>query len=483
MPRFSILHPSARPDKWRAIYDAWLAAADHPEDVEYILMVDERWGFDTRIVNLPLDRGELNRQVMNRKRRCYVDAVNLAAEHATGEILIVVADDQFPCDHWDTAILRQMALQGDERSAENVPFVLHANTGTPAEFDRRIVPMPIMSRALYERWGYVFYSGYESMYADNDLCEHAQAEGVLIDWPDSPVFPHRHAFFDTSVPMDAVYAAQNRPEAYAAGERLLRERRLNGYREVVNLPAARGKINAIYVAIPGESWRIEWLCSFMELYEYLRSRVGRVRIFPGYTSSPHVTRAALLNKMAESQAKFPADAVLWIDDDNPPDVAKVGLLLDDLEEHADLDAIGGWCWIHDGEDKPARISAGVRNTLGSFESFEHDALMAGPHDIFPVAWTGFPVFLHRWDVIAKLPERPFQLIPTDMHWSGHFGEDVSFCTRALDAGLTFAIDRRAEFTHLKVRPAGPLGRSIAGAPATPEAAVPEPALELVGVSD
>ena len=42
---FSILHTSARPEKWREVYDAWIAAADHPEDVEYVLVVDERWGF------------------------------------------------------------------------------------------------------------------------------------------------------------------------------------------------------------------------------------------------------------------------------------------------------------------------------------------------------------------------------------------------------------------------------------------------------
>ena len=57
-PRFSILHTSARPHAWRAVYDAWLAAADHPEDVEYILVVDERWGFDAgwnlqRVDSLP----------------------------------------------------------------------------------------------------------------------------------------------------------------------------------------------------------------------------------------------------------------------------------------------------------------------------------------------------------------------------------------------------------------------------------------------
>ena len=46
VPLFSILHTSARPEKWRAVYDDWMAKCVHPEDVEYVLCVDPRWGFD-----------------------------------------------------------------------------------------------------------------------------------------------------------------------------------------------------------------------------------------------------------------------------------------------------------------------------------------------------------------------------------------------------------------------------------------------------
>ena len=42
---FTIIHPSIRPHKWREIYEAWIAAAAHPENVEYILVADEKWGF------------------------------------------------------------------------------------------------------------------------------------------------------------------------------------------------------------------------------------------------------------------------------------------------------------------------------------------------------------------------------------------------------------------------------------------------------
>lgn len=58
-PLFSIVHATARPDKWRGIYDSWMAnhsaAVSRGEkwsDVEYILVVDERWGFSTEANHL-----------------------------------------------------------------------------------------------------------------------------------------------------------------------------------------------------------------------------------------------------------------------------------------------------------------------------------------------------------------------------------------------------------------------------------------------
>lgn len=486
-PRFSIIHPSARPDQWRKVYDAWLANADRPEAVEYLLVVDERWGFDARFAQFPIDaRSEagLNKQLNNTRRRCYVDAVNLGAEHATGDILIVIADDQHCCEHWDTEIAKRLgAIDSEVLVIGSDAVLLHANTGTPGEFDRGICVMPIVSRSLYRRWGYVFYPAYESMYADNDLYEHAMKDGALIEWRESPVFPHRHPFSTAGVANDAAYEAQNRPESYALGHKILKQRRLNGYREIVQ-PIRSTKMNTIAVCVPGETFHEKWVFGehgFFSLYEFLRHRFQKVVIYPGYTSAPHVTRGSLVQRMKSKQSQHQHDLVLWIDDDNPPSVEAVALLLSDLQEHPDFDGIGGWCWIYDEATDASRVSAGVINTEGSVESFDHANLMAGPHDIWPVGWTGFPLFLHRWDVLDKLEEWPFVPIPAPKLLCGAIGEDIAFCLRAIDAGLKFAIDRRAEVDHLKVRRAGPQRKLLtplsvvdgdsydfAGAPANPE---------------
>src|ERR1035437_2439846 len=189
-PLFSILHTSARPDKWRAVYDDWMAKCVRPEDVEYVLVIDPRWGFDIEDMTKYDTRFDNVHVVLNNRRRCYVDGVNLAAEASTGSILIVNADDQFACEAWDGELLRFGLLPEGEDL-----FVLEVSTGTPNEHERGVMVMPILSRARYEQQGYVFYPEYESMFADNDFCETARQDGVVID-ARHLMFPHRHPMFD-----------------------------------------------------------------------------------------------------------------------------------------------------------------------------------------------------------------------------------------------------------------------------------------------
>lgn len=252
-PLFSILHSSARPHQWRKVYDAWISAAAHPELVEYVLCVDERWGFReaqgfAESVNEIQHPGEVAGKsplsvVWNEGRRCYVDGVNTAAKASTGRILIVNADDQYPCEHWDekvTEAVQQFPALEPEYKADYREFVIEVSTGTPAEHDRGILVMPILSRARYERLGYVLYPEYESMYADNEFCEHAKQDHCIID-ARHLFFPHRHAGIDPEsatwkkqAQVDEQYLEQNRAEAYAIGESVLKFRRKIRFGQVLD---------------------------------------------------------------------------------------------------------------------------------------------------------------------------------------------------------------------------------------------------------
>src|ERR1039458_5619932 len=55
-PTFSVIHTSARPDKWKAVYDEWIAKADHQENVEYCLCVDKRWGLHNTVCSAEIGK-------------------------------------------------------------------------------------------------------------------------------------------------------------------------------------------------------------------------------------------------------------------------------------------------------------------------------------------------------------------------------------------------------------------------------------------
>ena len=489
-PKFSILHTSARPAKWREIYEAWLAAADHPEDVEYILVVDERWGFPSLSdkqgaaspVTSPMYRNMRAQDVVlvNTERKCYVDGVNIAALHASGDVLIVNADDQYPCPHWDTLITKTMEVGvGSHYKGLTLPgnfnptrdeFVLAANTGTPTERERGIVVMPIMSRARYSRLGYVFYPQYESMYADNDLCEHAKHDKCLYGLNTEWVFPHRHPFFSTT-PMDAAYEAQNRSEAYALGAEIFKRRQAAKFAdidhvEVAAVPPAR---KHLAVCLPGREWPLEFMSMWTDMVMRLVSTVplNLTPIF-GAGSDISVVRHMLAQRVLNDLA-VPADFVLWIDSDNVLPFPYLLEMLRTLDTRPEISAVSAWCWLL----YPAgRISCGSLDAKRLIVPLDHAAMMAAPDDLQEVEYTGFPAVLMRREVLEQAGANPFCPMVSDQFTYGKSGEDYAFCARARQNGARFFVDRRLKVDHLKL---GALdGEAMAKAVAVAAEQIPVP---------
>ncbi len=231
-PTFSICHATARtkPDGWSASRNAWMLNADDPARVEYILSVHR----DDAVSE------------METRRRCYaliydgprnsVYGWNAAAAISTGHILILNADDFFPPEHWDSLLWLQLGkryppqILSDHKIPDDWEFAIHVSTGTPdVDWDRRLMALGIISRPLYQRWGYALYPEYESMESDVDMLEHALVDGVVIQAYDL-VFEHRHVSLGKS-PDDAVYRKQNRPEAYKLGKEIIARRRLDNFQK------------------------------------------------------------------------------------------------------------------------------------------------------------------------------------------------------------------------------------------------------------
>ncbi len=174
---FSLLHPTARPYKWQPVYAAWLDAAHHPERVEYVHVpewdpVEVMKGFGRFIAE------------RNWGRPCLVDAFNRAAAISTGRVLGVVADDFFPCPGWDDFLMhaldgklsREVAVWASTGGANDANFIVH----------------PILTRAYYQRYRFLFWHEYEAWYADNEFSDVALRDGVILDCRKTLKFEHRH---------------------------------------------------------------------------------------------------------------------------------------------------------------------------------------------------------------------------------------------------------------------------------------------------
>lgn len=227
-PLFSICHPTARPDGWRAAYDLWISRAAHPEQVEYVLSIDERWGFTPgspaaiRASAIVTERPGLNIVTANQGRRCCVDSTNTAAAVSSGDVLILGADDYEPPQDWDVLLLAKISPDAAvaDALARSEDFVLHVSTGW---YDGpEASSIQILSRARYERLGYGLYPEYESLFADDDFLQAAYADGVVLDARDITIRHHHGA---ASGNWDAVYQHQNREESRRLGAELLERRK------------------------------------------------------------------------------------------------------------------------------------------------------------------------------------------------------------------------------------------------------------------
>ncbi len=220
-PKFSIIHPTARvPDGWRPSANAWAERCDKPESVEYILCVDA-CDTDKMLYNNIRFFPESD-VVINHSNRSSSAASNCAASLSTGEILVVIADDMFPPEHWDTQLL-DLGLDTAK------PWLLEISTGGPR--DGELILSPILSRALYEKWGYLYWHEYISMYADDDMTAHARQDGVVVQARQFQL-DHRHFTYGKS-PHDEVYAWQNRSESTAKGIEVFERRKANRFGEVL----------------------------------------------------------------------------------------------------------------------------------------------------------------------------------------------------------------------------------------------------------
>jgi hypothetical protein len=221
-PLISLLHPTVRPKSWKAAADNWFQNCDRPEFVEYVLVPELKQHREFPApLPVPFEHKSFG---YNEYAASTVGGSNYAAKISHGKILILVADDFFSAPHWDTNILNLLNGKLDQE------VVIWPDTGIPS-FDDHFISLPILTRAYYERIGYLFWPEYTSFYADADFTGMAKANKVeVINARGVLKFKHVRGGLDQSFPFhsDPAYK-KNGGEVGEAGGKLFGRRQAAGF--------------------------------------------------------------------------------------------------------------------------------------------------------------------------------------------------------------------------------------------------------------
>jgi hypothetical protein len=448
---FSLCHTTARfPDGWRPAIQMWKDRADHPELVEHVLCVDyDPPATDGLYKTKPIFHN--TKTTLNYGRHCCVDGWNEAAICSTGKFLINVADDLFPPEHWDTLLLEELntaaCVKGTNEFWEDLELALDIETGAPnwTAAGSGLMTFCFITRKYYERYGYLLYPEYISVYSDNDFTDQARRDGVVINARHLK-FEHRHPIYDSTVKTDSVYEGQSSAEAWEVGRKVyIKRSQSRGY-------TVKKKI---MICLPGESYSAAWTSMWTQLLHSLMPFFDVIPLFC-YSTNVYVTRAALANAIMESKPS--PDYVLWIDDDNLLTFDQFMILLKDLEDNPQADSVSAWTWIMgDVFASPSKVSVGVFDGKGDCKALDPRVMREGIEDLIKIDWTGFPVVLMRYEAIVKTGgHKAFQPYPAPGHAYGFYGEDASFCKRAQDVGVRLYVDRRVKVPHLKLQGVEPI---------------------------
>jgi hypothetical protein len=140
-----------------------------------------------------------------------VGAWNVAAAYLAPNVdqIIAVSDDFIPPWHWDVALDAVLAENRFTRKA-----VLHVHDGG----DGTLCTLPIVGVERYQRFGYLYFPGYESMFCDTELTARAVLDECLID--------ARHLLFEHMHPVNGKRPADSIDQKHASQERWDRGKKL-----------------------------------------------------------------------------------------------------------------------------------------------------------------------------------------------------------------------------------------------------------------
>lgn len=173
---FTIIHPSRnRPEQAEKTIKLWLGNAKDQSKIQYILSVDHNDKYLSRYRSISEMYCVKLHIAVNKSA---IQAINRAAKKSEGNIIIVVSDDFISEKDWDEKLIKE--LEGKE------DFIVKTQDG----IQDWIITLPLMDRKYYDRFGYVYFPGYQHLFCDTEMTAVADLTGRKIT--SQLFFEHQH---------------------------------------------------------------------------------------------------------------------------------------------------------------------------------------------------------------------------------------------------------------------------------------------------
>ena len=117
-------------------------------------------------------------------------------KHLDFDVLILASDDMIPVmDGYDQIIVSKM-----KQYFPDTDGVLHFNDGKRGEY---LNTLSIMGKKYYNRFGYIYYPEYRSIYCDDEFMQVSRLLNKVV-YIDTVIIEHRHFSFGLA-PIDELY--------------------------------------------------------------------------------------------------------------------------------------------------------------------------------------------------------------------------------------------------------------------------------------
>lgn len=185
MLKISLIHPSrGRAKKAFDTFHYWLSRTSVKNEIEHILSADN--DDPQAVLYKSLFYDSTRTKVLINPNKNVVQATNIAAKEASGDLLIYLSDD-FKCPlGWD-----QLIVDVYKKNREyGYPMLIKVDDALQA-FDVPVLTIPIMDMDLYNALGYFWHPDYASMFCDQHLFEICKKHNWIINAPQL-IFEHEH---------------------------------------------------------------------------------------------------------------------------------------------------------------------------------------------------------------------------------------------------------------------------------------------------